>query len=340
MITSELLSKNSLLFKLGRELFAVNRKYIPIIVSLVTVSIILSLLSPAFLSLSNFRDITRVVSINGIMALGMTAVILIGGIDLSVGSIFALSGAIGTSFITGSYSNYFLANMIKLSAPLAVMIGIIAGAIIGLINGFIINKFRIEAFIMTLGTMSFARGLTYLYSGGFPVIFHEMPKNFAWLGKGYIFGLPTPTGIFLVLALFFYLLFKYTAYGRSLYAIGGNEQAANLSGINIGFHRIVTFTISGALAGLSGIIMASRVASASPIAGLGEEMNVIAAVVIGGASLKGGKGTVFGTILGLLIIGVIQNGLNLLGMASYYQLIFKGLIIILAVAFDGRINKK
>jgi ribose/xylose/arabinose/galactoside ABC-type transport system permease subunit len=338
--TPELISKNQLLLQIGRDFIAVNRKYIPIILSLIIVSIIMSLLSPAFFSLSNFLDITRVVSITGIMALGMTAVVLIGGIDLSVGSIFALSGAIGASFITGSHSNYALANMVNISTPLAVIIGILAGAIVGFINGFIINKFKIEAFIMTLGTMSFARGLTYLYSGGFPVIFHDMPKSFAWLGKGYIFGLPTPTGIFLILAFVFFLMLKYTAFGRSLYAIGGNPQAANLSGINIGFYRILTFTISGALAGLSGIIMASRIASASPIAGIGEEMNVIAAVVLGGASLKGGKGTVFGTILGLLIIGVIQNGLNLLGVASYYQHIFKGFIIILAVAFDGHINRK
>ena len=324
---------------IGKDLYVGTVKYIPILASLIIISVILSILSPAFLSLSNFLDITRVVSIYGIMAIGMTIVILIGGIDLSVGSIFALSGAIGASLVFNSYSDYPIANLVKMSPLLAVMIGVLAGALIGWSNGYLINKFRIEPFIVTLGTMSFVRGLTYLYTGGFPIIFDQMPKGFAWFGKGYVWGLPVPTFIFILLAVLAYLVFRYTAFGRGIYALGGNPEAAALSGINTSRYKVAAYTILGALAGLSGIIMASRVASASPVAGVGYEMDVIAAVVLGGASLKGGKGTVLGTVLGLLIIGTIQNGLNLLGVASYYQLALKGLIILLAVGFDGYINK-
>lgn len=335
-----MIQKNRALTNITREIYVSTKKYFPILISLIMISMILSILSPAFLTFSNLLDITRVVSIYGIMALGMTTVVLIGGIDLSVGSIFAFSGVIGTSLVIGSISDYPLANMLKIHPILAVLIGVIVGLLIGLLNGAVIYRFKIEAFIMTLGMMSFARGLTYLYSGGFPVIFDKMPEGFMWFGKGYVVGLPVPTFIFIILAVIFYLVFKYTAFGRGLYAIGGNSEVAELSGINCRRYRIIAYMLSGALAGFSGIIMASRVAAASPVAGVGYEMNVIAAVVLGGASLKGGKGTIIGTVLGLLVIGIIQNGLNLLGMASYYQYIIKGLIIIVAVVFDGYINNE
>lgn len=300
----------------------------------------LSLLSPNFLSLSNFLDIARVVSIIGIMAVGMTLVILTGGIDLSVGATFALAAVVTASFIPGSFSDAPTSVGLDLPVPLAIAAGLIAGALIGLVNGFIIAKSRVEAFIVTLATMAFVRGLTYLYTGGFPTLFRPMPPAFEWVGQGYVFGLPTPTIFFaLVIAMGLWIT-RRTTFGRSIYALGGNEEAARLSGINVQRVKIQAYTLMGALAALSGIILSSRVAAAQPTAGLSYELDVIAGVVIGGTSLLGGRGSVMSTVLGVFILGVISNGLNVIGVPTYYQYVAKGLLLIIAVGLDAQLRKR
>ncbi|PLR86724.1 ribose ABC transporter permease [Bacillus canaveralius] len=317
-----------------------NREHLIIFSVLLVLCIGLSMASPAFLTQSNLLDITRVVSINGIMALGMTFVILTGGIDLSVGSTFALAGVITAGLVTGSYSDSTLVGLVTLPVPFALFVGILVGVAIGFVNGLIITRFKVGAFVVTLGMMIFARGLTYLYSGGYPVNFKPMSASFGWIGQGSVLGLPTPTVLFIVIIALCWWIIRYTAFGRSVYAIGGNEEAARLSGINVKRIQIFAYSFLGALAAFSGIIMTSRVASGSPVAGTGYELDVIAAVVIGGTSLVGGKGSIFGTILGVFIIGVIENGLNLMGVSTYYQYIIKGLVLITAVGIDGYLRKK
>ena len=300
----------------------------------------LSLLSPNFLSISNFLDIARVVSIIGIMAVGMTLVILTRGIDLSVGATFALAASVTASFVPGNFSDAPTSIGINLPAPLAIAAGLLVGAGIGFVNGFIIAKSRVEPFIVTLATMTFVRGLTYLYTGGFPTIFRPIPAAFEWVGQGFVLGLPTPTIFFALVIAAGVWITRRTTFGRSIYAIGGNEAAARLSGIDVRRVKILAYTIMGGLAALSGIILSSRVAAAEPTAGLGYELDVIAGVVIGGTSLLGGRGSVISTVLGVFILGVISNGLNIVGVATYYQLVAKGLLLIVAVGLDAQLRKK
>jgi ribose/xylose/arabinose/galactoside ABC-type transport system permease subunit len=309
-------------------------------VSLILLIVILSFLSPAFLSISNFLDIARVVSIIGIMAMGMTLVILTGGIDLSVGSTFALAAAVTASLVPGSYSDAPFSFEINLPVPLAVAVGLLVGAGVGLANGVIIAKSGVEPFIVTLATMVFVRGLCYLFTGGFPTIFRPMPPSFEWVGQGYVFGVPTPTIFFAIVILACLWIARRTTFGRSIYATGGNEEACWLSGINVERVKILTYTLLGFLAALSGIILSSRVGAAQPTAGTGYELDVIAGVVIGGTSLSGGRGSVLSTVLGVFILGVISNGLNILGVPAYYQYVVKGLLLIAAVGGDSYIRKR
>jgi ribose/xylose/arabinose/galactoside ABC-type transport system permease subunit len=300
----------------------------------------LSLLSPNFLSISNFLDIARVSSIIGIMAVGMTLVILTGGIDLSVGSTFALAAVVTASFIPDSFSDAPTSIGADLPVPIAIAAGLAVGAAIGFLNGFIIAKSRVEPFIVTLATMAFVRGLTYLYTGGFPTIFRPMPPAFEWVGQGYVFGIPTPTIFFALVVAVGLWITRRTTFGRSIYAIGGNEQASRLSGINVQLVKIQAYTLLGALAALSGIILSSRVAAAQPTAGLTYELDVIAGVIIGGTSLLGGRGSVISTVLGVFILGVISNGLNVIGVETYYQYVVKGLLLIVAVGLDAQLRKR
>ncbi|QFI68756.1 ABC transporter permease [Sinorhizobium alkalisoli] len=300
----------------------------------------LSLLSPNFLSVGNFLDIARVGSIIGIMAVGMTLVILTGGIDLSVGSTFALAAVVTASFVPNSFSDAPTSIGVDLPVPLAIAAGLSVGAGIGFVNGFIIAKSRVEPFIVTLATMAFVRGLTYLYTGGFPTIFRPMPPAFEWVGQGYVFGIPTPTIFFALVVAVGLWITRRTTFGRSIYAIGGNEQASRLSGINVQAVKIRAYTLLGALAALSGIILSSRVAAAQPTAGLTYELDVIAGVIIGGTSLLGGRGSVMSTVLGVFILGVISNGLNVIGVETYYQYVVKGLLLIIAVGLDAQLRKR
>jgi ribose/xylose/arabinose/galactoside ABC-type transport system permease subunit len=300
----------------------------------------LSLASPNFLSVSNFLDIARVVSIIGIMAVGMTIVILTGGIDLSVGSTFAFAAAVAASLIPGSFSDAPTLLGFDLPVPLAIAAGLAVGAAVGFVNGFIIAKSRVEPFIVTLATMAFVRGLTYLYTGGFPTIFRPMPPEFEWVGQGYVLGLPTPTVFFALVVMMGIWITRRTTFGRSIYAIGGNEEASRLSGISVHWIKIKAYTLMGALAALSGIILSSRVGAAQPTAGVTYELDVIAGVVIGGTSLLGGRGSVMSTVLGVFILGIISNGLNIAGVPTYYQYVVKGLLLIFAVGLDAHLRRK
>ena len=285
---------------------------------------ILSIISPPFLTPSNIINILRQISVNGIIAVGMTFIIITAGIDLSVGSIVALTAVIATSFAhPGEY---------PLIVPIA--LGILAGLVCGAINGVLIAKKKLAPFIVTLGMMTAARGAALVYTNGRPVI--NLSDSYNQIGGGYFLGIPLPVIIFLIVILSGVFILHYTRFGRYVYAVGGNELAAKVSGINPDRILIAVYAITGALAGLAGIVLSSRVMSASPAIGQGYELDAIAAVVIGGTSLSGGVGTIAGTIAGALIIGVMNNGLDMLNVSSYWQAIIKGLIIVLAVLLDKK----
>jgi len=319
--------KNKMLYKgyLG------IRPHLLILCALTVLMVIMSLLAPNFLTGGNLLDILRVNSIKGIMSIAMTLVLVTGGIDLSVGSTFALSGAVSASLIAGSYSDYITSNLFKCNTCVAIAIGLLAGALVGLVNGLVITRLKVEPFLATLAMMIFARGLTYLYTGGYPINFKPIPDDFAWLGKGYVGAVPVPAVIFFLVAAAGGWILKYTAFGRLLFAIGGNRETAGLSGIPVERNICLTYVLMGVMAGLAGIIMTSRVASASAVAGDSYEMDVIAGVVLGGTLQSGGKGSVIGTVIGIFIFGIIENGLNILGMPTYFKLIIKGIVIIAAI---------
>jgi ribose/xylose/arabinose/galactoside ABC-type transport system permease subunit len=296
---------------------------------------VLSVVSPAFLSISNFLDIARVVAITGIIAAGMTLVIITGGIDLSVGSTVGLAGAVTSALVAGSAGNSAFVTAFKLPVPLAVLAGLAVGAAVGFVNGWIITKTRIEPFMATLGSMIFVRGLVYLYSGGYPILFHPMRRDFAWLGQGSVLGIPTPVVLFAAVVLALWWVSRRMALGRAIYAIGGNQEAAWLSGLRVVRTKLFVYTLVGFLAGLSGIILASRLGSADTINGQGYELIAISGVVIGGTSLSGGRGSVVGSLIGVFIVGVIQNALNLFGASTQIQYVTSGLVLLIAISIDG-----
>ncbi|MBU3143577.1 ribose ABC transporter permease [Clostridium sp. CF012] len=288
------------------------------LIGLLILCIVISFITPRFLSIGNIKNVLTQVSVNAVIAVGMSFVILTGGIDLSVGSILAVSAAVAASIIKSTGNIY-----------LAIIAALAIGCVIGLINGVLISKGRIQAFIVTLATMTIFRGVTYVYTNGTPI--SGLGQNFSGIGNKMILGLPIPVVIMvIVFGLAFYVLSQ-TRYGRYLYALGGNEDSARLSGINTDKIKTLVYVICGATAALSGIIVTSRIGSASPNAGVGFELDAIAAVVVGGTSLSGGEGSVVGTIIGALIIGVLNNGLNLVNVSPFYQAIVKGLVILLAV---------
>ena len=326
---------------LSRLRTAIPTEYAVSSATLLALVIVLGLIAPGFFSIGNFLDVTRVVSIIGIMAVGMTFVILTGGIDLSVGSTFALAGAITSALVVGAYSDSPFVTDFRLPVPAAIAVGLAVGAGVGFLNGTIIAKTRIEPFMATLGTMIFVRGLVYLVTGGYPVLFESpIDPGFGWLGQGYVLGLPTPTVFFAAVIVVCWWISQRTTFGRGVYATGGNEQAAWLSGIDVGRTRVLAYTLLGGLAALSGIILSSRVAAGSPVAGIGYELDVIAGVVIGGTSLFGGRGTIVGTVIGVFILGVITNALNILGVSTDIQYITRGLLLVTAVSIDGYVRAR
>jgi ribose transport system permease protein len=298
------------------------QKYGPFL-ALIAVCIGLALLSPNFLSVSNSFDVMRQVSINAVIAFGMTLTILLGGIDLSVGSILAVSSVLAAMTMKGGHG-----------AGLAAGIALLAGAAMGSLNGVVIAKGKVAPFIATLGTMTLLRGAALVLSNGSPI--SGFPSQlFAMLGGGYVARLiPVPVVLMLAMFAVFWFVLRRTVFGRHVYATGGNAEAAKLSGVNTDRVQILVYTVSGAMAALAGVILTSRLDSAQPTAGAGYELDAITAVVLGGTSLAGGRGWVFGTLVGALLIGVLNNGLNLLGVSAFYQEVVKGSVILLAVLLD------
>jgi ribose transport system permease protein len=298
------------------------QKYGPFL-ALIAVCIGLAFLSPNFLSVSNSFDVMRQVSINAVIAFGMTLTILLGGIDLSVGSILAVSSVLAAMTMKGGHG-----------AGLAAGIALLAGAAMGSLNGVVIAKGKVAPFIATLGTMTLLRGAALVLSNGSPI--SGFPSQlFAMLGGGYVARLiPVPVVLMLAMFAVFWFVLRRTVFGRHVYATGGNAEAAKLSGVNTDRVQILVYTVSGAMAALAGVILTSRLDSAQPTAGAGYELDAITAVVLGGTSLAGGRGWIFGTLVGALLIGVLNNGLNLLGVSAFYQQVVKGSVILLAVLLD------
>lgn len=302
-----------------------------IIIALVVLCLALSInpvTKNSFLTLKNVFNVLRQISSNLFLACGMTMVIILGGIDLSVGSVIALSGCIAA----GAVVRY------NLPLPVAIILGILVGLVVGMCNGFIISKTTIPAFIVTLATMNIAKGLAYVYTGGSPV--RVVTKEWQFIGAGYIGIVPTPVVILIVVLIITGLIMNRTKTGRYIYAVGGNAQAARFSGINVAKVKFFVHAYSGLMAGLAGVVLASRMYSGQPTAGEGAEMDAIAAVVVGGTSMSGGFGKIGGTIIGGLIIGVLNNGLNLLNVNSFWQYVVKGAVILLAVFIDYFKNRK
>ena len=291
-------------------------------IALAALMIGLSLARPNFLTLGNLVNLVRQISINGILAVGVTYVLLTGGVDLSLGSLVALTGVIAAMF----------AHPGQHAAPVPILAGIAAGALCGVVNGLLVTRGRVAPFVVTLGMMTSARGLALLLSGGRPI--SNLTAGFTTIGSGDFAGIPAPTWILLAVAAFSHVFLRRMRLGRHVYAVGGNESAARASGVHVNTVKLVCYTICGAMAGLAGVVLAARITTGQPNAGVGYELDAIAAVVIGGTSLNGGSGGVGGTILGALLIGVINNGLDLLNVSSYYQQVIKGVIIVGAVWLD------
>lgn len=293
-----------------------------IILGFILICVILSFLSPVFLSLRNILNVLRQVSITGIIGVGMTFVILTAGIDLSVGSLLALAGVLAA----GMQVNYGADPFFMVVVPLIIITAL------GLLVGLIITKFNVPPFVATLGMMSAARGLALIYTDGYPI--SGLSRSFRVLGGGMVGPVPVPVIIYLLVVIVGAVVLTQTKFGRYVYAIGGNEEAVRLSGIPTNRYKVIIYGISAFTAGLSGIILASRLSSGQPTAGVSYELDVIAAVVIGGTSLMGGKGGVFGTFIGALLIGVLNNGFNLLNISPFYQQLVKGIIIVAAVIME------
>lgn len=299
-----------------------------VLIAFVIMLVFLSFATKTFLTPKNLINVVRQVSVNGIIAVGMMLVLLTGGIDLSVGSVVALSGVVAASFAqSGNYP-----------VIVPVVMGVLVGVLVGIINGFLIVKVKIVPFIATMGMLSMARGMALVYSNGRPI--SNLSEGFRFIGSGNLVNvLPVISLIMLVCFLIGYVVMNKTRFGRYVYAIGGNEKASRVSGLKVDQCKYLVYMISAVFASLAGVVLAARINAGSPASGEGYELDAIAAVVIGGTSLSGGIGTIWGTLLGVLIVGVLNNGLDLLNVSSYFQLITKGAIIVLAVAMDSR-NKR
>jgi inositol transport system permease protein len=306
-----------------REIWRRRLSSYGLVFALLIICVLLSLRTPQFLTVGNLVNVIRQISINGILAVGVTFVLLTGGVDLSLGSLVALTGVVAAWF----------AQKEQLPFIVPVLCGILAGAACGLVNGVVITFGRVAPFIATLGMMSAARGLAYLIAEGKPV--SGLQPAFTQLG-GEVVGLPIPVLVLFGVTILSAVLLSRMRLGRHVYAVGGNEKAARASGLNVSGVKLFAYSICGALAGLAGVVLAARTTTGQPNAGVGYELDAIAAVVVGGTSLAGGMGGVGGTILGALLIGVLNNGLDLLGVSSYVQMIVKGGLIVAAVWLDRR----
>jgi ribose transport system permease protein len=282
---------------------------------------ILTVLTPHFLTVSNLLNVAQQTAINAVIAVGLTYVIISAGIDLSVGSIVAFSGVVMAGALQSGWP-----------VPLAVLAGLGVGSACGVVNGLLVAFGRLPPFIATLGMMSVARGLGLLVTDGRPI--SGFDETFRWLATGELFGLPVPVIVMLAVYAIAHFVLRRTKFGRYVFAIGGNEEASLLSGVPVAAYKIAVYGVSGLLAALGAVLLTARLNSAQPIAGINYELDAIAATVIGGTSLMGGQGSVVGTLIGALIMGVLRNGLNLLGVSSFFQQVVIGSVIIAAVLLD------
>lgn len=293
-----------------------------ILIGLILLCLGLTLVTNTFATVTNLFNVLRQITINLYLASGMTFIILLGGIDLSVGAVIALTGVISAGMIT----------WYGLPVYVGILIGIAAGLVIGLINGYIVSSTNLPAFIVTLATMNIARGLARLFTGAQTI--SVLNDSYRFWGMGTIFGVPIQLFAIVFIILLSSFILNRTEMGRHIYAVGGNRQAARYSGINVKKVTFFVFLYSGLLAALAGILTVGRTFTATMILGTGAEMDAIAAVVLGGTSMSGGKGSISGTVIGVIIIGVLNNGMNLLGIDSSWQYVVQGLVIILAVYID------
>jgi inositol transport system permease protein len=313
--------------------FSFLARFAPLIFLLVLM-LVFAIIEPRFMSSINLFNVMRQVSITGLLAIGMTFVILTAGIDLSVGSLLAFAGLVAAAVAKGGMQDRFTVgdNTIGYGWPLAALAAIAVGLLGGLLQGVAITRLKVPAFVATLGGMSVFRGAALLFAAGGPI--SGFQPNFTWWGQGQIARVPVPVIIFLVAAVVAHVVLRYTRYGRRVYAVGGNPEAARLAGVNVQSIIWSVYVIMGFFAGLGSFVLSARLNSAEAVAGTGYELTVIASVVIGGTSLFGGAGSIFGTVIGTLLIGVLLNGLVLMNVNSYIQQIIIGIIIVLAVAFD------
>ena len=297
------------------------------LIGLVVLFAIIACLNSSFVEPGNLKNLLRQVSINALISFGMTFVILTGGIDLSVGSILALSSALMGSFIVGG-----------MNPTVGIVVACLIGTGLGAINGLIVTMGRVAPFIATLATMTVFRGLTLVYTNGNPISGLTEEQSFLDFGQGYFLGIPVPAVVMLIMFAILHFILTKTPLGRKIYAVGGNEKVSFIAGIKIERIKIFCYSVTGMLCGLAGAILTSRLNSAQPTAGTGYELDAIAAVVLGGTSLSGGKGRIIGTLIGALIIGTLNNGLNILNVSSFYQQVVKGIVILLAVLADRNHN--
>ena len=293
-----------------------------IIIGLLVLCIVVSIANPVFLSTNNLLNVLRQITTNLYLALAMTMVIIIGGIDLSVGSVLALVGVVTTMLIA----------ILGVPIFVAVILGIFVGALFGAINGAIAATTPIPPFIITLATMNVARGVAFILTNAAPV--RVLEPSFNFIGAGFLGFMPMPVVYLIVFIILCYFIMNRTKLGRHIYAVGGNVDAARFSGINIKKVKLFAFSFSGLMAGIAGVVLAARMFSGQPTAGQGAELDAIAAVVLGGTSMRGGIGRIGGTIIGALVIGVLNNGLNLMGVSSFWQDVVKGIVILAAVYAD------
>jgi len=301
--------------------------------------IVMSILSPFFLTVANLLNVMTQMSSIGLLALGVTIVIITRGIDLSSGSVLAVAAVVSASTAqTLDWSMRMYPNMVELPIIVPILVALAVGGLCGWINGALIAYTGIPPFIATLGMMIIARGAALLYSDGRPV--SSLIESYQWIGQGTLGGVPVPVVIFLTMALVTYILLNYTRFGKYAYAIGGNETAAFVSGINVTKYKVLVYVYAGLLAGIAALILTARINSGQPGLGLMYELDAIASATVGGVSHAGGIGTVQGTIVGVMIMGVLQNGLDLLNVSAYWQQVVKGLVIVVAVIFDMKRQKK
>ena len=315
----------SLLRKLGQAFIDVRELTLLVLIAIII--IVMSNLSPYFFSLSNFQAVSVGMAPTAIIVIGMAILLASGGFDLSVGSVMALSSTIVAMLLLSG-----------IPIPIAVILGLILGAFIGLLNGLLVTKMNINPLIATLGSMSIARGVGLVLTEGFSV--SNLPPSYGWISDASFFGFPALVILTLILVIVFDIAVRHTRFFRQVYFIGANEKAAMLSGINVDRVRIIAYVITGALAALAGVLLASRLMSGTPTAGNGIELQVLAAAVIGGASLRGGEGTILGAFLGVVFVALINNSMTMLAVSIYWQMIVTGTVLVSAVALDMLLRGK